>query len=153
MGMQRHLVGSAKVTVNHRLFVERYIASGNAANAYLSVFPNCKDPSAAAMQALRYPGVKALLSQLQQRLNEKAYVTLEWKVIKLKEITEKALTSNQYIDDNGVMHDSYDPQTAIRALAELNKMQGHYAPEKHVNVNIEGSIDKIRQTLIDYEKY
>ena len=43
---------------------------------------------------------------------------------------------------------------AIQAIGEMNKMQGHYAAEKHVNVNmnVDGDIKKLENLIKKYRK-
>lgn len=71
-------------------------------------------------------------------------VTFDDKVKKLKEIIDNAIV------------DDVPPQVAIQAIAELNKMQGHYSAEKHVNVNANVTLDphlkKVTDLLEDLRK-
>jgi hypothetical protein len=61
-------------------------------------------------------------------------LTYEWKLNKLKHVVET------FITDKG----SLTPQEvriALLAISEMNKMQGHYSVEKHVNINVKADPD------------
>jgi len=60
-------------------------------------------------------------------------VTPEWKTTRLKHIVEKTIP---LVDD-----EPSDYATGIKAIAELNKMQGHYAPTQNQNMNLNVNAD------------
>lgn len=60
-------------------------------------------------------------------------ITYEWKLNKLKQIVDT------FIKDEALT--PTEVRTALLAISEMNKMQGHYSPEKHVNVNIKTDPD------------
>jgi hypothetical protein len=47
---------------------------------------------------------------------------------------------NAFIPDEGEP-DSRKVSVALSAIAEANKMQGHYAPDKHQNINLNLNAD------------
>lgn len=61
-------------------------------------------------------------------------ISYAWKLKKLKKIVDT------FIQD-GVSLTPQEVRTALLAISEMNKMQGHYFPEKHVNVNIKTDPD------------
>ncbi|WP_342227999.1 hypothetical protein [Rickettsiella endosymbiont of Rhagonycha lignosa] len=61
-------------------------------------------------------------------------INYAWKLKKLKQIVDT------FIHDEASLT-SQEVRTALIAISEMNKMQGHYSPEKHVNVNIKTDPD------------
>lgn len=61
-------------------------------------------------------------------------LTYEWKLNKLKHVVEAFITDEASLTPQEV-------RIALLAISEMNKMQGHYSPEKHVNVNIKTDPD------------
>lgn len=58
----------------------------------------------------------------------------EWKLNKLKQIVDTFINDEAHLTPTEV-------RVALLAINEMNKMQGHYSPEKHVNVNIKTDPD------------
>lgn len=79
------------------------------------------------------PKIQGYLKILQSDLESQMTVSYEWKLDKLKQIVEVFIDSED-LSPNKV-------NSAIQAISEMNKMQGHYSPEKHVNVNIKTDPD------------
>lgn len=80
------------------------------------------------------PKIQAYLKSLQADLESQMTVSYEWKLDKLKRIVEAFIENKENLRSNKV-------NSAIQAIAEMNKMQGHYSPEKHVSVNIKTDPD------------
>lgn len=78
--------------------------------------------------------IQEYLKSLQSDLESQMTVSYEWKLDKLKQIVEAFIESKENLISNKV-------NSAIQAISEMNKMQGHYSPEKHVNVNIKTDPD------------
>lgn len=57
-----------------------------------------------------------------------------WKLKKLKQIVDA------FIQDEAILTPQ-EVRTALLAISEMNKMQGHYSPGKHVNFNIKADPD------------
>lgn len=74
----------------------------------------------------RNKNVKRFLANMHSELEEKVEITLEWKYRKLKHIIEVCLPDNTVAYDRNLVA----PQIALAAIAELNKMNGHYAATK-----------------------
>jgi phage terminase small subunit len=78
--------------------------------------------------------VQGYLKSLQTNLENQMTVSYEWKLNKLKQIVEAFIESKENLSSSKV-------NSVIQAISEMNKMQGHYSPEKHVNVNIKTDPD------------
>lgn len=80
------------------------------------------------------PKIQEYLKSLQSDLESQMTVSYEWKLDKLKQIVEAFIESKENLISSKV-------NSAIQAISEMNKMQGHYSPEKHLNVNIKTDPD------------
>lgn len=78
--------------------------------------------------------VQDYLKSLQSDLESQMTVSYEWKLNKLKRIVETFIESKEDLSPNKV-------NSAIQAISEMNKMQGHYSAEKHLNFNIKTDPD------------
>lgn len=78
--------------------------------------------------------VQKYLKSLQSDLENQMTVSYEWKLDKLKQIVEAFIENKEDLSPNKV-------SSAIQAISEMNKMQGHYSAEKHVNFNIKTDPD------------
>lgn len=83
--------------------------------------------------------IKEFIAERIAETEKKLEITFEWKLLKLKNIIE---------DFHKV-----EPKTAINAISELNKMQGHYSPEKRdpnpIKLQIDADISVIQQLILD----
>jgi phage terminase small subunit len=117
-----------KLSDRHRLFCDNYlvtadITKASSAAGYLSY----------NHEVLDKPEVKAYLKEKRRKLNNVIGLDFWWKARRLETLI------NSVIGREGDP-DSVDMQyanIAISAIAELNKMQGHHAPEKSIVVNLE----------------
>lgn len=87
--------------------------------------------------------VKRYLAEKIAEAEEKVGITLEWKMRQLKECVERGLP----VDSSLVF-----PAAVINAIAEMNKMDGSYAPTKNLNWNVNTDIEKEDAEIIDLVK-
>jgi hypothetical protein len=135
-----------KMTVAHKKFLELYIASG------------CKDVQGSAEAAgfnpkmgykiLQRPAVKRQLTMRQNRISYDLEMDVDYKLKKLKKVIDAA------IPDGAQSFDEMKPAAGIAAIAETNKMQGHYSAEKreNVNVNIDADIERVKSLVEELTK-
>jgi hypothetical protein len=134
------------LTEAHTKFVELYIAGG------------CKDVRGAAEAAgfspkmgykiLQRRAVKRRLTMRQNMLTHELEMDVDYKLKKLKKIIDT------HIPDDANRADQMKAATGIAAIAEANKMQGHYSAEKreNVNVNIDADIERVKSLVEDLTK-
>jgi phage terminase small subunit len=140
-----------KLTLQQQNFVKLFIQTSNAKQSLIQAGFKCKHPDRYAHQLLKKPQIQELLEKTRSEVQKKTEVTFEWKVQKLQEIIDRSL--NQHLqDDDGSGKKLVLSDTAIKAIAELNKMQGHYAPEKRENLNVNTSLENIRRVRDEYKK-
>lgn len=80
------------------------------------------------------PKVQKYLKSLQSDLENQMTVSYEWKLDKLKQIVKAFIENKEDLSPNKV-------NSAIQAISEMNKMQGHYSAERHVNFNVKTDPD------------
>lgn len=134
------------LTIKQKAFVTEYLKNGlNGAQAILDAGYDTDriNAATAAYGQLKKPAVRAALDQELARLENELGITLDYKAQKLKTIVDRAIPDEPYFGAG----EHY--KTGISAIAELNKMQGHYAPNKNVNVNVnaEGSLEQLRDVM------
>ncbi len=82
-----------------------------------------------ACKLLKKPAGQAYLQSLQQKPIAKATASLEWVMDKLTNIV------NLEVQKDG-MPNYQALQCVLKAIGEINKIKGHYAPDKKVNLNM-----------------
>jgi len=134
---------------HHQRFADHYIATGNVTASYLFIKPQSKHPKDVGLQLIKNPSIQKYIAKIQQQMESTTECTFEWKVNQLHKLIHG---SSQKVDDKGIVLPQY-ANVMMNAIKELNLMQGHYAPEKHIVVNVDAPVEKIRSTLIEYDKY
>lgn len=106
-----------------------------------------KSPRQNASRLLKQPKIKEFMETMKRRAVKDAVMTVEWRKRRLQLAIERGLPED--IDQQ-----VYDPNIAITAIRELNKLDGDYAPEKHVNANLHAHInmDPVRENLKELVK-
>lgn len=103
-------------------FVEHYLKTGSAREAALHIgySKNSAKQDGSGFLHLDYIDsmIRARREKIIENLQEETQSEFEYCKIKLKEIIESAINIGSYFN------------VAVSAIAELNKMFGHYAPEK-----------------------
>lgn len=132
-----------KLSYCQREFLKHYFA-GNCKNASEAIKKSGytgKYPEKIAWQRLNLPVVKKEVERYQRECEKKISVTLEdtisllWKIANDNRDTDKA-------------------DVSIKAISEINKMLGRYAPEKvhNINENISHEIREIKEIRAMYKK-
>lgn len=112
------------------------------------------DGAMAAMRLLRKPTVQEFLARYEKKVEAKIIkdieVSVDWKIGKLKQCIDACLR----VDPETGEQKLYSAQGFIGAMSELNKMQGHYAPEKTLNAHFVGSTEQqeVEQLVKQYDK-
>lgn len=119
-------------TYQERLFVIEYV------NAKGDLRKACR-LSGMPASTLEIPHVKEAIEHKVKKLESELEITAKWKIEKIREIIEL---------------NCYDrPELALTAIAELNKMQGDYAPTKTETKNLNANVClEIKEQIAQYEK-
>lgn len=138
-------------------FCNAYVKLNN--NAEQAMLAIGYSPTTARKQAylmLKRPEVKERIEKIMAKLEEKTLVTYEWKVKKLQEIIDSSFKVKKKVIDDVTGEEVLVPEfskVAIQAMAELNKMQGHYAPTKNMNLYVNTTLDKITEAKRQYKEF
>ena len=129
-------------------FVINYIKTGgNAYQAaikagYAEDFANTK-----TKVLMNLPHVKQEISKAYKRVDniftDKLGITMTYKAKALKRMIDNIMR-----DDD---RDHY--KDAIKAIDQLNKMQGDYAPERRLNLTVDATREKLEEVRKQYEEY
>ncbi|WP_010598978.1 terminase small subunit [Rickettsiella massiliensis] len=95
-----------------------------------------KNTSAKATRLLKKPEGQAYLTSIQEHSTYSATATIDWVMEKLVRVVCAGVADDGTIKAKAV-------KDALRALTEINKIKGHYAPEKKFNLNLD--IDDIQE--------
>lgn len=136
-----------KLTDYQESFVANYINNGgDVRNACLSAGYSESFASSRAYHLLKVPAIKDLIDQANEDLLTRLKVTLADKVKKLRAIIDDVLP------ENGEPKREYY-KDALKAIEQLNKMSGHYMPEKRVSFTVDATKDKLKDIRKQYEEY
>jgi phage terminase small subunit len=133
------------ITTQQLLFCEAYLAEQSAGKAARIV--GYKSPDRAATHLLQCKRIKDYLNKRQKSLINVG-LTFEKKMAKLTQIIDTTIPDEINVDN--IKQVSFD--TGIKAIAEANKMSGHYAPTQVQQVTIEASMEDIRNAKASYKK-
>ena len=153
-----------KLNKKQLLFVNHYVEQGFEfpAKALLKAGYQTENADQMANRLLSTPHVAEYVERLRNKLanevEEKTNISFFYVTTKLQQLIEKSSSSLDEDSTESVeMREKWrktNSDIILRAVAEINKMFGYYAPEKSqsVNVNVETSVqdmDKIKQAYKD----
>jgi phage terminase small subunit len=105
-------------------FVSEYLIDLNATQAAIRAGYSAKTARSVGSENLTKPDIAAAIAEAQAKAAEKAEWTAADRLASLKEIFDREAQG--------------DARVAIAAIAEANKMQGSYAPEKREHTGKDG---------------
>jgi phage terminase small subunit len=114
-----------------RRFCYAYLLNGfNAKEAAYHIGDKKNYANAHYTRYLKHPFVQNFIREHTQKMEQIIEVNLAWKIQKLKKIIDIC------IPDTAKSRNDLYTKGAIAAISELNKMQGHYAPERSISSSI-----------------
>lgn len=123
------------LTIKQTKFCQNYsISPHNATQAAISAGYSPHIAKTIGHRLKTNPKIQKYLKSLQSDLENQMIVNYEWKLYKLKQIVEAFIDNKEDLSPHKI-------NSAIQAISEMNKMQGHYSAEKHVNFNIKTDPD------------
>ena len=139
---------SEELTSKQIAFAKYYVENGfNGTQAAIKAGYSENSAKAIACENLTKPDVKKLVTQLQKEKLTMETTTPGWKIEKLRGLTEILAKT---IEENPDSSSAAPVSSAIsRLIAEMNKMQGHYAPEKTMNLHAVAMFDDKLDEMID----
>lgn len=124
------------LTAQQLAFCEAYLAGESAQKS--AILAGYNSPDRAASYLLRTKRIKDYLHKQQSRVVS-APITIEYKLDKLKTVVD------QFIPDSDLKVN--EVKVGISAIAELNRMQGHYAPDKSMNLNVNADAQATKELI------
>lgn len=119
------------LSVRELNFLREYMKTkGDASKAAIAVGLKPASGNSVAKRVLSKPMAQKWLASEQEKLSVEARWDFEEKLLQLKKIAKMT------VPEHAQTLEEIDAKSAISAIAEANKMQGHYSAEKHVNVNV-----------------
>lgn len=116
----------------HKLFADTYLAKRNATEAAITAGYSKKTARVQGCKMLRYPHIEAYIADHDKKtvskVKKSVSATQAWKKKKLIKIILKLTKKSELT--------AISAKPVISAIAELNKMDGHYSAEKVVNTNL-----------------
>lgn len=135
------------MTMRQEKYVQNYVTNGfDSIKAAKDAGYKAKDLVVVASRLQGTPAVQKMINKYQELVEKVTTVTLEKKLKKLGQIIDAYVPEDREPDPRKA-------SVAISAIAEANKMQGHYAPEKHlsVNANLNADADIIKLSQLTEE--
>ncbi len=108
-------------------FVQLYLETGNATKSLIEAGYKTKNAKKVASRLLLNPKVISTVDKSRLKVEKKIEVNFEWVLSKLKQVAEAGINTNEL-------------DATTRALAEVNKMLGNYAPVKTENTNTNNNV-------------
>ncbi len=143
-----------KLNNREHMFCTEYLTNGRNAAAAARASGYSGDGKIAGARLIARPSIKQFLKDLQpiaeKKLQEDVEVTLEWKIRKLKLCADTCLKEDPETGEAKLV----SAPGFIGSISELNKMQGHYAPEKTLNAHFVGSTEQqeVEKLVKQYDK-
>lgn len=103
--------------------------------------------SASTNMVLKLPPVHQYISNQISASAERTGITIDWKMGMLKLIAVRCVSEDLDSEIKASL-----AQAAISAISELNKMQGHYAPNVNINQNLSEHVDRVRLEIKQHVK-
>lgn len=117
-----------KLTAEQKLFCDNYLLTSDIRKA--SIAAGYKGTNYTVLPSYE---AKEYLKERRRQLNNSIGLDFWWKAKRLSTIITSVIGNGEDPDAVDLQH----ANIAISAIAELNKMQGHYAPDKSIVVNLE----------------
>lgn len=128
-----------KISYKHVQFCEEYLSNGqDGSKAAVTLGYSKSSAPTTAKRMLNNQLVRDYLNVRTKKIEKVTQASLDWKIGKLCDIVKNTDLGTVTVRDG------------LAAIQELNKMQGHYAPEQHVNIS--GSIDDVQAALMNAKK-
>ncbi len=143
------------MTLKQKMFCVHYLSNGyKKIPAIREAYGGDKSDAVCSVMAhenLRKPNISKYIEKRMNEAIEKAGVGLEWRLNNLKRMTESCAA---LMDEFDTRTPTVEPECALKAIAEINKMDGAYAPtqtESKVSVQ-EVNLDNVDESITKFEQ-
>lgn len=135
----------------HLLFANHILAGDSQVDAYQKVYSNCGDEAArrAASKLMTNPDILAYVDESKSQLARQSLYDRFWKRQMLIETVQRSMQLRplRLNGENVPGHCRFDGMTAVRAIAEMNKMDGDYA-DANIKVSLETHAERIQRLAL-----
>lgn len=133
-------------------FTKHYISNGfNAHRAAISAGYGKQMAVKEAYKLTAHPIIKPLVEKAKQSARDATLARLslgiENRLIYLKQVI------TQFIPLDGTPLDDKQASVAIKAIAEINKIAGDYAPDRKLSVTVDMTKDKLKEARKVYDEF
>lgn len=137
-----------KLTLKEKRLVDHYVICGEKKEAAIRAGYSRGGAHVLGCRTLQKPPVQEYLQEKLNKVNQKMDISKEWRLGKLKQIADSFVSQEKQILD------SKEAKVAVSAIAEINKMEGDYAPTKIIsaNLNIEADAEMIDELMPLYDR-
>lgn len=133
-------------------FIKYYFETQSATQAALKAGYSPKQIDSQASQLMHNTKIRMAINKYKEEINNRVIVTYNDKINLLWGIAQRC--SNPRITQRGDKLIEIDQTSlAIKAIEVLNQMQGHVAPQQNVQINVNSTIEKLKQCAIEYKDY
>ena len=141
---------------NHNLLTQKqynfcssYIKNGfNAYQAAIEAGYSHHYANTKAPMLLKLEPIKERIEKAYQVAEDKLGISWQWKLKKLKRVIEAYIP-----DDPEANLNTFETTVGLKALAELNKMQGDYAPDKRISMTVDATQGRLLEARKQYKDY
>lgn len=129
------------LTLKQQAFLKAYFLCANAAQAAREAGYAPKHAGKAAHCLINNPLIKSAIEENRTKIAQQTTVTFQDKINFLWDLANEC-------------KDTPDKSVCVKAIAEINKMIGHYAPERHYNenLNVNAELKDVQEIRKMYEK-
>lgn len=142
-----------KLSERERIMLEEYVMNGRKPKpAALEAGYSENTAHVASYNIIKRPAMQKVINELEQRIDQELAEKLFITVADKAEILSRILYDVVPRDPNQPVLRQYYRE-AMKALQELNKMQGHYAPDRSVKLTVDATKQSISEVKKVYEDY
>lgn len=92
------------------------------------------------------PAIRTRVETAYKQAQDRLGLDWQWKLKKLERVI------NEFIPNEGSLN-SRKARVGLQALAELNKMQGDYAPDKRISMTVDATQGRLLEARKQYKDY
>lgn len=130
-------------------FCSSYIKNGfNAYQAAIEAGYSHNYANVKSALLLKHPVIKERITRAYDKAELQLGMDWQWKLKKLQRVIDAFIP-----DDLGKKLNTFETGIALKAIAELNKMHGDYAPDKRISMTVDATQGKLLEARKQYKEY
>lgn len=140
------------LTQKQERFVTEYISNGF--NGYQAALYAGYAPTSAVVASSKLPNhpiIKKRIARAYNKISEELETELSITLADKMKVLARIIYDIIPLDGSEPKRDYY--KDALKAMSELSKMQGHYMPDKRVQVTVDGTKERLIEAQKIYEEF